>query len=69
MSGLARHKVASSIWNRFIDKTTGMSDDEISEWVKNNYPNGEIKSKKDRFGKTVWFVDVSSINLAFPTGE
>jgi hypothetical protein len=46
-----------------------MSDDEISEWVKNNYPNGEIKSKKDRFGKTVWFVDVSSINLAFPTGD
>jgi hypothetical protein len=58
--------MASSIWNRFIDKTFSMSDEEIAEWVEKNYPNGEIKSKKDRFGKTIWFVDVSSINLAFP---
>lgn len=66
MTGLARHKMASAIWNRFIDKTFSMSDEEIADWVEKNYPNGEIKSKKDRFGKTIWFVDVSSINLAFP---
>lgn len=65
MTGLAHHKMASAIWNRFIDKTTGMSDDEITEWVKNNYPNGEIKKKTDRFGKTVWFVDTSAIKLDF----
>lgn len=58
--------MASAIWNRFIDKTFSMSDEEIADWVEKNYPNGEIKSKKDRFGKTIWFVDVSSINLAFP---
>ncbi len=66
MTGLARHKMASSIWNRFIDKTFSMSDAEIAEWVEKNYPNGEIKSKKDRFGKTIWFVDVSAINLVSP---
>jgi hypothetical protein len=65
MSGLAQQKLASAIWRRFIDKTFGMSDEEISEWVKNDYPNGEIKSKKDKFGKTVWFVDASSIDLGF----